>query len=169
MTMQARDVSDAPAARALASATPSFDGHTSTGGISLPLPASLPLSGGLRLPRPVARALAHRWSGRVALGLLLVASFAITLFAATGPSVLVPRSPVIFPNWEAGPLHSLIGRPLTDPLATSIGMSALTIVMLLAYLVLLRSAQTLSIRLIATCVVALQAILLLGPPLPLTD
>src|SRR5947209_3053335 len=81
MNMKARDVSDAPAARALASASPSFDGAASAGGISMPLPASLPLPRGLRLPRPVARAVDHRWSGRVALGLLLIATCVVALNA----------------------------------------------------------------------------------------
>jgi hypothetical protein len=168
--VKVRDASDAPAVTALASAAGRrLSARVSGGGLALPLPRARTLSRGLRLPRPLARALAHRTSARVALAVLLLGAFSIALFAATGPSVLVPRSPVAFPNWESGPLHSLIGRPVTDRLAISIGMSVLTVVMLLAYLVLLGAARTLSMRLIAGCVFALHAILLLGPPLPLTD
>src|SRR5579862_7904603 len=61
--------------------------------------------------------------GRVALGALILATFVVVLVAASGPSVLVPRSRVFFPSWEAGPLHVLIPRPLSDPKTVGIAFS----------------------------------------------
>jgi len=107
--------------------------------------------------------------GQIALGTLLAASAAVVLFAASGPSVLVPGSTISFPNWEAGPLHGLIGRPITNPTVIGLGWSALLLAMLAAWGVVLASARSLSMRTIAACVLALHLILLLSPPLQLND
>src|SRR5262249_6657874 len=47
-------------------------------------------------------------AGRIALGAVIAGTFAIVAAASSGPSILVPRSNEIFPNWEAGPLHLII-------------------------------------------------------------
>lgn len=107
--------------------------------------------------------------GRLALGWLVVASLAVVMFAASGPSVLVPGSTISFPNWEAGPLHGLIGRPIDNATTLGLGWSAVLLAMLAAYGVALASARSLSMRAIAVSVVAVHAILLLGPPLQLND
>ncbi len=143
---------------------------TSAGGqsestVALPTPRSLGLGRSLRIPRvtfgPVA--------GRIAIAALVVATLAIVLVAAAGPSVLVPRSRVVFPSWDAGPLHALIARPFTDANTVGIGLSAVLVAMIVAYAVALAAARSLSMRLIAVAVVVLHVILLMSPPLQLND
>ncbi len=90
-------------------------------------------------------------------------------FATAGPSVLVPRSAEVFPNWEAGPLHLLTIRPLDDPQTVGLLFSITLGLMFVAYAVVVSAARTLSMRTIAIAVVALHVILLLSPPLQLTD
>jgi hypothetical protein len=124
---------------------------------------------GARLSLPRSSFATRPLAGRLALGALLLASFAVVVFATAGPSVLVPRSDVVFPNWLAGPLHGIFGRLVHDPLALSIGLSVVVLAMSLAYGVALASVRTLSMRTIAVCVMALHAILLMSPPLQLTD
>ena len=136
--------------------------------------ATIPLA---RIGPPRARASSMPWSrvrlgplhGQLALGVLVVASLVVVVFAASGPSVLVPASTISFPNWEAGPLHGLIGRPIDDATTLGLGWSAVLLAMLAAWGVALASARSLSMRAIALCVVALHVILLLSPPLQLND
>ncbi len=99
----------------------------------------------------------------------MLAALAEVVFATAGPSVLVPRSNETFPNWEAGPLGSILGHITRDPLGLDIGLSVAVVAMLLAYLVVLASVRNLSMRLIVVVVVALHAVLLLSPPQQLTD
>ena len=121
----------------------------------------------VRLPR-VGVALGPG-AGRIALASVLVAALALVLFSTAGPSVLVPRSNEVFPGWFAGPLH-LLSRGLPDGVYTlSFGLTGVLLVMLVAYFVLLASWRTLSMRLIVGCIVALHLILLMSPPLQLTD
>jgi hypothetical protein len=129
------------------------------------LPAVVPVVPRLALARVRFGPLA----GRLALGTLLAGALAVVAFAATGPSVLVPGSALTFPNWESGPLHGLIGRPVTDPTAIGLAFSAVLLAMLAAWGVALGAVRALSLRTIAICVVALHAILVLSPPLQLTD
>jgi glycosyl transferase family 87 len=108
-------------------------------------------------------------AGRVAIGTLIAATFAIVAAASSGPSILVPRSVQIFPNWEAGPLHTIIPRLITDADTVGLIFSCLLVVMLVAYAVALAAVRTLSMRAIAVTVAALSLILLLSPPMQLTD
>ncbi len=108
-------------------------------------------------------------AGRVAIGILVVATLAVVAGAAAGPSILVPRSVDAFPNWEAGPLHDVFTRVITNPKTLGLVFSGVLAVMVLAYGVALGAVRTLSMRTIAIAVVALHAILLLSPPLQLTD
>ncbi len=98
-----------------------------------------------------------------------MATFAVVATAAAGPSVLVPRSAQTFPGWEAGPLHLVIPRLIENPRTLGLVFSAVVLAMLVAYGVVLGSVRTLSMRTIAICVLALHVILLLSPPLQLTD
>ncbi len=132
-----------------------------------PLPRFAPLRA--RVAIPWTRVRFGRLHGRLALATLVVASVAVVMCAASGPSVLVPGSTISFPNWEAGPLHGLIGRPLTNATTIGLGWSAVLLAMLAAYGVALASVRALSMRAIAVFVVALHAILLLSPPLQLND
>jgi Glycosyltransferase family 87 len=127
----------------------------------------------LRLPRDrlpsLPRAIYGRTAGRAALATLILGTLALVIFEAAGPSVLVPQSNEVFPAWEAGPLHGLFGTLSASANAVNYGMSGLLIVMLLAYGVVLAAVPTLSMRVIAVCILALHAILVLAPPGQLTD
>jgi alpha-1,6-mannosyltransferase len=127
----------------------------------------------LRLPRGRAlslpRAIYGPTAGRAALATLILGMLALVVFDAAGPSVLVPRSNEVFAAWEAGPLHGVFGTLSASTNAVNYSVSALLIVMLLAYGVALAAVRALSMRAIVVCVVALHAILLLEPPFQLTD
>jgi hypothetical protein len=122
-----------------------------------------------RLSLPRFRVALGPVAGGIALLSLVLAVFALVVFTTAGPSVLVPRSNEVFPGWEAGPLHGLIGGLPNDPRQLSYGLSVLIIAMLLGYAAVLAAARALSMRVIVVAVVALHAILLLGPPMQLTD
>jgi alpha-1,6-mannosyltransferase len=152
---------DADTAVALASAgSPPADGT-----VALPSLPRLPQTASLPRPRvrvgPVA--------GRIAIGTLIVATLLVVAAAASGPSVLVPRSRVLFPSWDAGPLHLLVPRLIKNPKTVGIAFSAVLIVMIAAYLVAVAAVRALSIRVIVAAIVALHVILLLSPPLQLND
>ena len=129
---------------------------------------------GLRAPR-----FARSWSwpdvrfgplaGRIALGVLVVATLAVVVVAASGPSILVPRSRAVFPTWESGPLHSLITRPIKDPITLGLAFSGMLMLLVAAYLVALGAVRALPMRLIVIAVVLLHVILLFSPPLQLND
>ena len=121
-----------------------------------------------RVPGPRV-ALARPVYGRVALGSLFAGCLAVVVFAAAGPSVLVPRSKFAFPDWLSGPLHGLFGHLIADPLTLSYGLSAVVVAMTVAYVVALASVRMLSMRTIVIAIVAFHVVLLLGPPLQLTD
>jgi Glycosyltransferase family 87 len=108
-------------------------------------------------------------AGGVAIGALILATLAVVACAAAGPSVLVPRSVQTFPNWEAGPLHDLVTRVITDPTTLGLAFSGVLVAMIAAYLAVLAAVRSLSMRTIAITVVALHLIILLSPPLQLTD
>jgi Glycosyltransferase family 87 len=120
-------------------------------------------------PRSVVRVTLGPLAGRIAIGTLLAGTFAIVAAASSGPSVLVPRSNTIFPNWEAGPLHTLIPRLISDPKLLGNLFSVVLVVMLVAYAAAMAAVRNLSMRTIAITVVALHLILLLSPPMQLTD
>jgi hypothetical protein len=119
----------------------------------------------LRLPRVALPPQA----AKIALATLLASTLLVVVFSTAAPSLLVPASQFTFPHWFSGPLHGLFGHLTQDPMGLSVGLSILLVTMGLAYGVALAAVRTLSMRTIAVCVVALHAILLLGPPLPLTD
>jgi hypothetical protein len=106
-----------------------------------------------------------------ALGVLLAGVATIVVFAAAGPSMLVVGSErwSRFPLWLAGPLHGVFGHLTERTSVVRAAFSAVMIAMTLAYLVLIRSATSLSTRVIAIFILAAEAILLLGPALQMTD
>ncbi|HET9104260.1 MAG TPA: glycosyltransferase family 87 protein [Solirubrobacteraceae bacterium] len=127
-------------------------------------------SGGLRwpaLPRPRIRVGAR--AARASIAVIGLATVAVVLVATSGPSVLVPRSTITFPAWMAGPLNGLIPLVSHNPQTIGIGYTVVLVAMFGAYLVLLGSAQAVSLRLVLAAVGALELILLLGPPLQLND
>jgi Glycosyltransferase family 87 len=132
------------------------------------LPRFAPFGAKLTLPR--ARVALHPLAGPLALAALVLGALVVVAFSSAGPSVLVPQSKVTFPGWEAGPLHLLSsGLPTDNNTALSIGLSVVVVMMTVAYGVALASVRRLSMRVIVLCVAALHLILLMSPPLPLTD
>ena len=149
------------------SSVPAVAASVATGEGAVALPR-LPFGVALGLPRPRLRVSSPAW-GLVALGGIVSACLALVVFAASGPNNLVPSSFYAFPAWTAGPLHALLGRLHVSPLDLSYGLSALLVAMTVAYGLALASVRLLSMRVIVVAVVALHAILLLSPPLQLTD
>ena len=134
-------------------------------------PVALPRLSSLRLPRWL------RWpevrfgprAGRIALATITLVVLVMVLFSTHGPTILVPRSSQIFASWEAGPLYHLIGAFSVSAHATNYALSGLILILLGAYLVAIGAVGTLSMRMIAGCIVAVNLILLLAPPFQLTD
>jgi alpha-1,6-mannosyltransferase len=75
----------------------------------------------------------------------------------------------VFPGWEAGPLSGLLGHPSLSPGQLTAFYSGLLIVMTAAYGAALLAARSVSMRMVVAVVVALNLIMLLSPPLQLTD
>ena len=122
---------------------------------------------GASLPR--LRVRFGRKTGGAALAALILATVAVVATATADPSILVPRSAQTFPGWEAGPLHNLFSRLITNPVTLGNVFSGVMIAMIVAYGLVLASVRTLSMRAIAICIVALHLIILMSPPLQLTD
>jgi hypothetical protein len=122
-----------------------------------------------RLPFARVRIALGPVAGRIALASLLLSAVALVLFSTSGPSILVPRSNEVFPGWEAGPLHLLSAGLPHAPYTLDYGLSVILVVMMLGYFVAIASARALSMRLIVGCIVALHVILLMSPPMQLTD
>jgi len=129
--------------------------------------ARLQFGGRLSLPRP--RLATMRLAGWGALAILIAAAFAVVLFATAQESNLVPRSSTVFPGWMSGPLHGLFGHLTNNTKTLDFGYSGVLLVMLAAYGVVVASARALSERVIWACVCALLLIMLMSPPLQLTD
>ncbi len=122
----------------------------------------------LRLPR-IREVELGATAGRVALAAILLGTIALVAFATAEQSILVPRSYLSFPHWESGPLHFLFRGLPNDYNALNIGFSLFVPAMTLAYLAAVLAVRTFSMRAIVIVVVALHALLLLAPPLQLTD
>ncbi len=104
-----------------------------------------------------------------AFGALIAATAAIAVYAAAEPSILVPRSTATFPSWLAGPLHGLFGAlPQSQP-ALEFGMSAVLVGMTGAYVIALLAVRSVSMRALWIVLGVLIVLLLLTPPLQLTD
>jgi hypothetical protein len=134
-----------------------------------PVLPRMALGVGGRLPWARARVRPGPLAGRIALGTLVLATLAVVVAATAGPSILVPRSVQSFPNWEAGPLHGLVTRLITNPKTLGQVFSGVLVLMVVAYAVVLAAVRVLSMRAIAVAVVALHVILLMSPPMQLTD
>jgi hypothetical protein len=146
-------------------------GNTSTtdrrGGPALALPRGLSSREKLSLSLPrVALGPFFAW---LALAAIVAATAAVALFASAGPSILVPRSTAVFPGWLAGPLHGLFGHLPNDRSTLELGMSALLVGMIIPYCLALASVRSISMRALWAVIGVLAVLLLLTPPLQLTD
>jgi Glycosyltransferase family 87 len=134
--------------------------------VALPRFSSLRLPRGLRWPQAEFSPRA----GRIALAAITLVVLVMVLFATHGPTSLTPRTAQIFAPWEAGPLFHLIPAAVrVGTRATNYALTGLILIMLGAYVVALGALRTMSMRMIATCIVAVHLLLLLGPPFQLTD
>jgi hypothetical protein len=127
----------------------------------------------LSVPRPswLARppiALGRR-TAWAAVTVLILATLAVVAYATSGPTILVPRSARVFPSWEAGPLHLITPRLLTDPWALDVIFSLVLATMVIAYGLAMLAIRSLTMRAIVIVILVLHAILLLSPPLQLSD
>src|SRR5436190_2245837 len=119
------------------------------------------------LPRP--RLALGPLPGQLALAFMIVASFTVVMFSSARESTLVPGSAVAFPHWMSGPLHGLFGGLTNHTKTLVLGFTVVLLAMLVAYGVVLASVRALSMRTLWICLAALLVIMLLGPPLQLTD
>jgi Glycosyltransferase family 87 len=152
----------------LALASGTAGGSTLTPPVDTPVALpDVPAAAARRLPRvsvtlgPVA--------GRIAIGALILGTLAIVADAAAGPSILVPHTAQLFPGWQAGPLHLILHWSIGNPRTVGYWFSFVLLAMIVAYLAALAAVNSLSMRLIAIAVVVLHLILLLSPPMQLTD
>jgi hypothetical protein len=134
---------------------------------AIPLGPLAPLGERLRLPS-MRLSLGAR-AGGFALGVIVLGALTVTLTASAAPSSLVPHSGKLFPSWEAGPLSGLLGHPSLSPNQVTVFYSLLLVVMTAAYGAALLAARSVSMRTVIAVVVALNLIMLLSPPLQLTD
>jgi Glycosyltransferase family 87 len=107
--------------------------------------------------------------GGIALLAFVAAAAFLVLVAANGPSSLSPPSHVAFPGWMAGPLHGLLPGFSPGRMSLKIGFTAAVAGMYVCYLVALGCVSRLRIRWLIAAIVALHVILVLSPPLSLTD
>lgn len=105
----------------------------------------------------------------VAIGFLIAVTATTALFASSGPSILVPRSTASFPNWMAGPLHGLFGHLPESRPSLEILSSVALVAMFCAYGMALAFVRTVSMRALWVVVGVLAVLVLLTPPLQLTD
>lgn len=106
-----------------------------------------------------------------ALAVLFTGCLLIVIYASDGRSPLVFGSHKwpTFPGWLAGPFHGLFGhlhlskRSLVEALSLVVGA------MTLAYFVVLWAWRSVSLRVLVGFLILVEAVLLAGPPLQLSD
>jgi hypothetical protein len=106
---------------------------------------------------------------RAALVTMVATGALLVLLAAQRRSALVPPAKGGFSEWLVGPFRGAAGFVPDDALFDSITFSLLVALMFGCWLVALVGAGRAGRRWVLGAVVALHALLLLGPPLPLTD
>jgi hypothetical protein len=108
--------------------------------------------------------------GAAALGVIAVCVTLLVVAAADRPSFLsAPTHYGFFPGWLAGPLGGLWPSFTRSPQAVKSLFTGALLVMYVAYLVGLRYVPALRARWAVATVVGVHAVLLLSPPLSLTD
>jgi len=125
------------------------------------------------LERPVAAVVRDRVAravaGQLALISLALWSLGAVFVAAGKPTILVPQSTVDFPTWFAGPLHLLARDFPVRAYPTAIFFSVVLGALTAAYAVAVLCAPALGKRTVVGAILALHAIWLLAPTMPLTD
>jgi hypothetical protein len=107
--------------------------------------------------------------GTAALGVAVGLSVALVLAAAERPSFLSGPAEHGFPSWMVGPFGRLLPGLPDSPPALEGDLTRLLVILGIAWLVATICADRLPGVVIWAAVIAAQAVLLLGPPLSLTD
>jgi hypothetical protein len=139
----------------------------------------------LPLPEPVGGARSRRARRRegtlagsdarvhlaaLAMAAIVVLCLFVVVIAANRPSLLSPTTHAnYYPRWMAGPLGGLWPSLTGNGTTLKYLFSAAIVLMYGAYLLALRSAPRLPTRWILAAILAVHAVILLAPPLALTD
>jgi hypothetical protein len=108
--------------------------------------------------------------GTIAMAAIVLASLFIVVIAANRPSLLSPTTHAnYYPHWMAGPLGGLWPSLTRNGTILKDLFTGAMVLMYVAYVVALRSAPRLATRWIVAAIVAVHAVILLAPPLALTD
>src|SRR5205807_8364486 len=102
-------------------------------------------------------------------GVALLAELFVVGLAAAKPSILSPPKTIHFASWRAGPLEGALRGLPANRTELKIYFLAAMLVMGAGYALALSDARRLPGRWIAAAVVAAHLIILLAPPLLLTD
>jgi hypothetical protein len=125
--------------------------------------------GGRRI-RALARASRAQWLGAICLAAIVAGSLLLVVVAADRPSLLSPTTHSnFFPRWMAGPLGGALPGLTRNPTTLRWLFSGTLAAMYAAYLLALVNRPALSTRFVIASVVLAHAVLLLAPPLALTD
>jgi hypothetical protein len=121
-------------------------------------------------PRAGAPTTAVPWRGALALWAIVALCLFIVLIAADRPSLLSPPSHFsYFPRWMAGPLGGLWPGLTGNSTTLRWMFSGAMVVMYVAYVHVVRSSERLPAAWIIGAIVAVHLVLVLSPPLALTD
>jgi membrane-bound metal-dependent hydrolase YbcI (DUF457 family) len=107
--------------------------------------------------------------GTAALGVVLGVSTALVLAAAERPSPLSGPAQHGFPSWMVGPLARRLPALPASPPTLQNDLTRGLAVLGIAWLIAVVCAARMPATLVWTAVLASQVVILLGPPLPLTD
>lgn len=108
-------------------------------------------------------------AGSLSLAGIVGGSLLVVLAAAERHSFLSPPSHAGFPHWMSGPLTGLLPGLTHHTHALQVQFSIVVASMFALYLVAAVCARALPTATVVTAVVAVHAVFLLSPPLPLTD
>jgi hypothetical protein len=115
------------------------------------------------MKRPARRA------ALVAIGVFMALELVIALIAAAGRSSLVPPSRAGFPGYLGGPFHGLLHGSVGHGLQLSTWFVMVLLAMTAAYAVAIAFADALPARWAVGAACAASAVMVLSPPLVLTD
>jgi hypothetical protein len=105
----------------------------------------------------------------VGVGVALLAELAIVALAAARPSILSPPRTIPFSSWRGGPLEGLLAGLHANRTDLKIYLLVAMLVMGAGYVLALSGGRRLPGRWVVATVVAAHVIVLLAPPLLLTD
>jgi hypothetical protein len=108
-------------------------------------------------------------AGSVSLAGIVAGSLLVAIAAAERHSFLSPPSRVGFPHWMSGPLTGLLPGLTHHMHVLQVEFSIVVASMFALYLIAAICARALPTAAVVTAVVAVHAVFLLSPPLPLTD